>query len=107
MTAWRWAPRGGCRSAGRRFVERIIDFDPPRALAYTVEGLPRQVHRVTNRWTLRPTGGPSTVVELTTSVDMGPGPLRGLVERVIARAAAKQSDTMLAGIADRLETSRV
>jgi hypothetical protein len=33
-------------------VERITEFDPPHAIAYDIEGLPRRLRRVTNRWTL-------------------------------------------------------
>ena len=33
-------------------VERILEFDPPHTLAYDIEGLPKRLGRVTNRWTL-------------------------------------------------------
>ena len=48
-------------------VERITEFDPPHALAYDVEGLPRRLRRVTNRWTLAARAGDSTAVTLTRS----------------------------------------
>ena len=51
-------------------VERITDFDPPHTLAYDVEGFPRQVRRLNNRWTLSPTTG-CTVVTLTTTIEIG------------------------------------
>lgn len=88
-------------------VERIIEFDPPRALAYDIEGLPRLLRRVTNRWTLVASTGDSTVVTLTSTVEIGPRPPQKLAERVVCRVVARQSDSMLAGLANRLENARV
>jgi uncharacterized protein YndB with AHSA1/START domain len=87
-------------------VERITEFDPPRALAYDVEGFPRLLRRVSNRWTLIPEMSGGTVVTLTSTVDVGSGPLRRLAERIVARVSAKQLDAMLAGLTDRLEHTR-
>jgi len=42
-------------------VEHVTEADPPAALAYDIEGLPRRLRKVINRWTLRPAGN-STVV---------------------------------------------
>ncbi len=98
-------------------VERITEIHPPDALAYDIEGLPRQVRRVANRWTLallpeslrssplEPSAGGSTAITLTTTVDIGANPLAGVAERALCRFMAKQSDTMLAGLAARLEGS--
>ena len=91
-------------------VERITEFRGPAALAYDIEGLPRRVRRVSNRWKLGScppgqTGTDSTTVTLTTSVDVGAGPLGRLAERAMCRFMARQSDTMLAGLAARLEGS--
>jgi hypothetical protein len=83
-------------------VETITEFDVMRALAYDVEGLPRQVRRFTNRWSLRPSGG-RTVVTLTSIVEIGSGPMRKLAEQVVCRVQTRQSDLMLAGLAQRLE----
>ena len=107
-------PDGGPLGTARRvqinhdaLVERIIEFDPPRALAYEIEGLPRRLRRVINRWTAEPSGLDSTVVTLTSTVDIGShGPQR-LAERMLCRFLARQSDTMLAGLAHRLENARV
>jgi uncharacterized protein YndB with AHSA1/START domain len=87
-------------------VERIVEFDPPHALAYDIEGLPKRLRRVTNRWTLRPTG-PSSVVTLTSTVEIGSRPDQQLAERVLCRVLARQSDAMLGGLAKRLESARV
>jgi len=88
-------------------VERIGDFDPPNTLGYDIEGLPRQLRHVSNRWTLRPTAGGFTEVSLTSTVKIGSNPLTNVAERVLCRVLAKQSDVMLAGLARRLENSRV
>ena len=85
-------------------VERITDIHEPDALAYDIEGLPRRVHRVANRWQLQPDGA-STGVTLTTTVEIGANPLAGVAERALCRFMARQSDTMLAGLAARVEGS--
>ncbi|HET7072848.1 MAG TPA: SRPBCC family protein [Mycobacterium sp.] len=87
-------------------VERITEFDPPHVLAYDIDGLPRRLRRVANRWTLT-AEGESTVVALTSTVEIGPRPDQKLAERVLCRFLARQSDAMLAGLANRLENARV
>jgi hypothetical protein len=88
-------------------VERIIEFDPTWALAYEVEGLPKRVHRFTNRWTLRAAQGGKTVVTLTSTVEIGPGRLHKLAERALCHVQVRQSDAMLDGLASIWEKSRV
>lgn len=88
-------------------VERIIEFDPTWALAYEVEGLPKRLRRFTNRWTLRAAQGGTTVVTLTSTVEIGTGPIQKIVERAVCRVQARRSDVLLAGLAKRLEKSRV
>ena len=107
-------PDGGPVGTSRRvqikrdaLVERITEFDPPRALAYDIEGLPSRLRRVANRWTLEPTGGDAAIVTLTSAVEIGPGLTQQLAERVLCRFLARQSDVMLAGLAKRLENARV
>jgi hypothetical protein len=87
-------------------VERITDFDPPNTLAYDIQGLPSQLRTVSNRWRLRPAANGSSEVTLTSTVEIGPRPFQQLAERVVSRLLAKQSDVMLAGLANRLESSR-
>jgi hypothetical protein len=89
------------------FVERITEFDPPRALAYDIEGLPSRLRRVTNRWTLSARGGDSTAVALTSTVEIGSRPAQRLAERILCRFVALQSDVLLAGLANRMENTRV
>lgn len=88
-------------------MERITEFDPPGTLAYRIEGLPARLRKVTNRWTLRPTGsaGAATVVTLSSTIEIGKNPLARLAEQIVARAMAQQSDTMLAGLANRWENT--
>jgi hypothetical protein len=88
-------------------VERIVEFDPPHVLAYDIEGLPRLLRRVTNRWTLAASAGDASVVTLTSTVEIGRRPPQKLAERVLCRVVARQSDSMLAGLANRLENARV
>jgi uncharacterized protein YggU (UPF0235/DUF167 family) len=59
---------------------------------------------VANRWTLEPLPA-STGITLTTTVEIGANPVAGVAERALCRFLAKQSDTMLAGLAARLEGS--
>ena len=106
-------PDGGPVGTARRvqvkrdaLVERITAFAPPHSLAYDIHGLPSRLRRVTNRWTLA-ANADSTVVTVTSTVDIGPHPPQKLAERVLCRFLARQSDSMLAGLANRLENARV
>lgn len=85
-------------------VERITEFEPPHALAYDVEGFPRQLRHLNNRWTLKPAPG-GTSVTLTTTIEIGHNPVQRLAERAVARFSARQLDTMLTGLAYRLEAT--
>jgi len=87
-------------------VERVVDCAAPTTLAYDIEGLPRRLGRVNNRWTLTPAGTGTTAVTLASTVDIGANPLSRVAERAICRMMAKQSDALLAGLAERLERSR-
>jgi Polyketide cyclase / dehydrase and lipid transport len=83
-------------------VEQITEYDEMRALAYDVEGLPKRLRRFNNRWSLRPADD-GTVVTLTSTAEIGSGPIHKLAERAVCRVQARQSDVMLAGLAHRLE----
>ena len=80
--------------------------DPPHTLAYRIEGLPPRLGRLTNRWTLQP-AGTSTTVTLTSTVEIGSRVDQQLAERVMCRMLARQSEAMLAGLAQRMENARV
>lgn len=84
-------------------VEQITEFEPARTLGYDVEGLPKRLRRFNNRWNLRPTDNGTTIVTITSTVEIGSGPLQKLAERAACRVQARQSDLMLAGLANRLE----
>jgi ribosome-associated toxin RatA of RatAB toxin-antitoxin module len=88
-------------------VEQITEFEPTRALAYDVEGLPKRLRRFNNRWSLRPAQDGTTIVTLTSTVEIGSGLLHKLAERVVCRVQVRQSDVMLAGLANRLEKLHV
>ncbi|MDT5074337.1 MAG: hypothetical protein QOH82_3657 [Mycobacterium sp.] len=83
-------------------VERITEFDPHTALAYDIEGLPNRLRTVVNRWTLQSAGG-TTEVTLTSRVDIGSGPVARAAEWIVCRGMAKESDSMLTGLARRTE----
>jgi len=99
-------PIGTTRRVQIALVETITQFDTTRALAYDVEGLPKHVRRFNNRWSLRPVAYGGTIVTLTSTVEIGSGPIRALAERAVCRVQVRQSDIMLAGLADRLEKAR-
>lgn len=103
-------PAGAAVGTSRRvqigrdaLVERITEFDQPVALAYAIEGLPRQLRRVANRWTLTAASPGNTTVTLTTTVEIGTNPIARLAERTLCRLMSKPSDELLAGLADRVE----
>jgi uncharacterized protein YndB with AHSA1/START domain len=81
-------------------VERIIEWDPPRTLAYRIEGLPPAAGTVTNRWDLAPDDGGTRAV-LTTTIDAGRRPPQRLVARVLGRRLGAASEALLAGLAAR------
>jgi hypothetical protein len=84
-------------------VERITEFDPTWTLAYDVEGLPKRLRRFNNRWTLRAAQNGTTVVTLTSTIEIGSGRMQTLAERAACRIQVRQSDVMLAGLAKRWE----
>jgi polyketide cyclase/dehydrase/lipid transport protein len=110
-------PDGGPMGTARRvqvkrdtLVERITEFDPPRALGYDIEGLPSRLRRVSNRWTLAPTGGEAaatTLVTLTSTVEIGSRATQKLAEQALCLFLARQSEALLAGLANRLEHAGV
>lgn len=107
-------PDGGAVGTARRIqvkrdtlVERITEFTPPCVLAYDIEGLPKRLRRVANRWTLATDGSDATVVTLTSTVEIGPRAGENLAEWALCRVVARRSDSMLAGLAKRMENVNV
>lgn len=89
--------------AGRTtLIERITDYQPPTTLGYDIEGLPRRLGRIANRWTVA-ARGPDSVVTLTSTVDIGAGPAARAVEHILCRAMGRLSDALLRGLADAVE----
>ncbi|MCI4673796.1 hypothetical protein [Candidatus Mycolicibacterium alkanivorans] len=78
-----------------------MGLNDPHTLAYDVEGLPRQLHRLNDRWMLSPTTG-GTVVTVISTVEIGPNRLQRLAEHAVARFIAKQLDAKLDGLSHRL-----
>lgn len=87
-------------------VERITESAQPTVLAYAIEGLPRRLGRVANRWDVTSAGG-GTDVTLTTTVEIAANPIARIAERALCRFMATQSDTMLTGLAQRVEDKGV
>ena len=86
-------------------VERITAAIVPESLSYDIEGLPRRLGRVANRWDLRRAGDGRTDVTLTSSVRIGSNPVAWVAERAVCAAMARQSESMLAGLARNCEES--
>jgi Polyketide cyclase / dehydrase and lipid transport len=102
-------PDGGLLGTTRRVqmgrtavVERITVLDAPATIAYDIEGLPRVLGKVANSWTLRQEGD-VTDVTLTSTVVMGQNPLASAAEWVVLRGLARTTDSLLAGLANRME----
>ena len=87
-------------------LERIVDVDALTTLEYEIEGLPKAVSLVRNRWTLAPASG-GTEVSIATTVRIGARPPQRLAERVLGRVLASRSDAMLAGLTAHLERQHV
>jgi hypothetical protein len=105
---------GGAVGTSRRvqlgrstLVERITEFDPPQALAYDIEGLPRLIRHLCSGWILRPIATGFTEVTLTNTVEFGSNPVQRVAARVFGRVSVKQLDLLLAGLAKRVESHHV
>ncbi len=78
-------------------VERVVTWEPPSILTYSLEGLPPIVRSATNTWVVEaaPTG---SRVSLISRVDAGPRPPQRLVAVAIGRRLARVSEVLLAGL---------
>ena len=85
-------------------VERITEFDPPAALAYDVEGLPKRgCARSTTAGRCAASRNGDTVVTLTSTVEIGSGPLAQLRRTGgLPRAWRASPTSMLAGLAQAI-----
>lgn len=89
------------------FLETVLEFEPRRALAYQVTGLPKGLS-VVNRWNLEPvSGGTTTVsltgVSLTSTVRVSSALLRPVGERALAAMMRRRSDSLLNSLATAVE----
>jgi len=87
-------------------VERVTECAPPNVLGYDIDGLPRRLGRLSNRWALTPGTDGATEATLTSTVRIGRNPAARLAERAVCRMLAHQSDAMLAGLATRVGDRR-
>ncbi len=94
--------------AGRRvqagrivLIETVTVWDPPRSLAYTLDGLPPLAKRVVNRWDLASVPGDAgaTAVTLTTTIEPLGGPRGRIGQRILGRVLGKAADDLVAGLA--------
>jgi carbon monoxide dehydrogenase subunit G len=88
-------------------IETITTFAAPTELAYDIAGLPRRFGALSNRWTLLAAERETTTVTLTSTADIGGSRVARAAERLISRLVAKQSDTLLTGLAKRVERQHV
>lgn len=82
-------------------VERVVEWDPPSTLGYSLEGLPPVVRSASTTWQVDGSGS-GTRVSLLTRVDAGPRPPQKLIARIVSRKMAQASDQMLAGLKETL-----
>ena len=83
-------------------LESIVDCEAPALLSYDISGLPPIVRAARNTWRLTAEGGGRTRATLASTVDCGPRPPQQLMARLVGRRMAKESDSMLAGLAHSL-----
>ncbi|MBV9953190.1 MAG: SRPBCC family protein [Acidimicrobiia bacterium] len=104
-------PDGGVGAARRvqsgrvTIVETVERWDPPKLLAYRLDGLPGPLRKVTNEWQLEPSGD-GTLATLTSTVDVGPRPPHRLIERIALKRLGKVSEGLLDGLAAHVGESR-
>ncbi len=85
-------------------VETVTIWTPPTTLAYTIEGLPPIAGVPVTTWRLTPQGA-STSVTVSTELDTGRNPVRLLVGRKVLERLGLAAEFMLAGLAERAESS--
>lgn len=78
-------------------IETITVWKPEADLAYTVDGLPRFLGAITNRWHLAPAGG-GTLVSVTSVIDPGRDLTGRITARLLAPVLAHASGRMLRGL---------
>ncbi len=84
-------------TTGGVLIENVVDWNPLRAIAYEIVGLPSVVIRVENRWELRPSGT-GTSVTLTGVIEPGPKPAMRVAAKVIARRLGQVNESMVSDL---------
>jgi len=80
--------------------ERVLLWDEPRRLVYTVEGLPAVVRRVVTTWELTAEGD-GTRIRLTSDVTTRPP----LAARLVARRVARENQHLADDLSTRAHTA--
>lgn len=83
-------------------LEHVALWDPPHAMTYEIQGLPRFVQRAQNSWRIDPVG-PSCDVSITSTVSTGSRPPSAALAKVVCRVLAKVSDQLLDGLATEMK----
>jgi len=81
-------------------VERVVTWEPPSILTYSLEGLPPIVKSATNTWVVE-AAQVGSHVSLISRIDAGPRAPQRLVANIVGRKLAQASDVMLAGLRER------
>ncbi|GAA4717579.1 SRPBCC family protein [Nocardioides conyzicola] len=81
--------------------ETVVRWEPARALAYDITGLPAVVTAARNTWTLEP-GGPGTLVTLSCDLETRGGPL---VARIVARQVGKANAQLVQSLVAHLRST--
>jgi hypothetical protein len=88
--------------ARQTLVERVTVWDPPRELAYTIEGLPPMVGAAHTTWRVTPVhdhdAAARTDVVITTRIDTGRNPAKVLIAKKALERMALAAEMMLAGL---------
>lgn len=80
--------------------ETVIEWEPSRALAYTIEGLPAVVRSASNSWSLT-AHGTGTSVTLTGEVSTKVG---RVLDAIVARKIGSANRELLTGLEHQLRT---
>ncbi|HVW79970.1 MAG TPA: SRPBCC family protein [Mycobacteriales bacterium] len=83
-------------------LETVVDWQPPRLLSYSLDGLPPIAGSVVTTWTLDEVDG-ITKVTVTTTITSRPNPISRFVGRALSRQLGRAAKQMIGGLAARVE----
>jgi carbon monoxide dehydrogenase subunit G len=81
--------------------ETVVRWEPGRALAYDITGLPAVVTAARNTWTLEPSGS-GTLVRVACDLETRGGPL---VARIVARQVGRANEQLVQSLAAHLRST--